>query len=146
MKVLTPREAAVFAAFTDAVAMPEAPFPPVGGTDAVEGFDAWLAAAPAANRAAIRASLLAPRHPPARPRPRRARRVAALARRQLMEPLRAVAAAAYYGDEGVMRRLGYDAAERVRRGAEVRGERGGRRHRRRRHGSPASAWCGRTSA
>ena len=39
-----------------------------------------------------------------------------------MEPLRAVAAAAYYGDEAVMRRLGYDAAERVRRGAEVRGE------------------------
>jgi hypothetical protein len=49
VKVLSPREAAVFAAFTDAVAMPEAPFPPVGGTDAVEGLDAWLAAAPAAN-------------------------------------------------------------------------------------------------
>ena len=43
MKVLSPREAAIFAALADAVAMPEPPRPPVGGTDAVEGFDAWLA-------------------------------------------------------------------------------------------------------
>ena len=58
MKVLSPREAAIFAAFADAVAMPEPPLPPVSGTDAVEGFDAWLAAAPRENRVAIRASLL----------------------------------------------------------------------------------------
>ncbi len=37
-----------------------------------------------------------------------------------MEALRAAAAAAYYGDDGVMQRLGYDAGERVRRGAEIR--------------------------
>ena len=37
-----------------------------------------------------------------------------------MEALRASAAAAYYGDDGVMRGLGYDAGERVRRGREVR--------------------------
>ncbi len=37
-----------------------------------------------------------------------------------MEALRAAAAAAYYGDDAVMRRLGYDAAERVRRGGELR--------------------------
>ena len=73
MKVLSPREAAIFASLTDAVAMPESPFPPVRGTDAIEGFDAWLAHAPQANRAAIRASLLGLGTPPARPRPRRAR-------------------------------------------------------------------------
>jgi choline dehydrogenase-like flavoprotein len=121
VKVLTPREAAVFAAFTDAVALPEAPFPPVGGTDAVEGLDAWLAAAPAANRAAIRASLLAV-GTRLRGRDRAERAEWLRSAPQLIEPLRAVAAAAYYGDEDVMRRLGYDAAERVRRGAEVRGE------------------------
>ena len=37
-----------------------------------------------------------------------------------MEALRAAAAAAYYGDDGVMQRLGYDAGERVRRGEEIR--------------------------
>ena len=43
MKVLSPREAAIFASLTDAVAMPAPPLPPVATTDAVAGFDAWLA-------------------------------------------------------------------------------------------------------
>ena len=99
--------------------MPEAPFPRVGDTDAVEGFDAWMAAAPAANRAAVRAALLA-LGTRLRGRDRAERAEWLRSAPQLMEPLRAVAAAAYYGDEDVMRRLGYDAAERVRRGAQVR--------------------------
>src|SRR3954451_19271690 len=131
VKVLTPREAAVFAAFTDAVALPEAPFPPVAGTEAVAGLDAWLAAAPAANRAAVRASLLVVGSR-LRGRDRAGRAEWMRCAPQLIEPLRAVAAAAYYGDEGVMRRLGYDAAERVRRGAEVRAAANG-------HAPPAAA-------
>jgi choline dehydrogenase-like flavoprotein len=121
VKVLSPREAAVFAAFTDAVAMPEAPFPDVAGTDAVEGFDAWMAAAPAANRAAVHAALLA-LGSRLRGRDRAERAEWLRSAPKLTEPFRAAAAAAYYGDEDVMRRLGYDAAERVRRGAEARAE------------------------
>jgi len=121
VKVLSPREAAIFASLADAVAMPEPPLPPVRGTDAVEGFDAWLAAAPRENRAAVRASLLGLG---TRLRGRdRSERVAILRALEgtpgaapLMEALRAAAAAAYYGDDAVLRRLGYDAAERVRRG------------------------------
>jgi choline dehydrogenase-like flavoprotein len=127
MKVLTPREAAILASLADAVAMPEPPLPPVAGTDAVEGFDAWLASAPHANRAAVRAALLGlGTRLRGRDREQRAELLRALAHTrapgvpQLMEALRAAAAAAYYGDDGVMQRLGYDAGERVRRGAQIR--------------------------
>ncbi|HYH89945.1 MAG TPA: FAD-dependent oxidoreductase [Solirubrobacteraceae bacterium] len=125
MKVLSPREASIFASLTDAVAMPAPPLPPVAATDAVAGFDAWLAHAPQANRAAIRAALLGlGTRLRGRDRAERAEALRALADTrapsvpQLMEALRA--AAAYYGDDDVMKRLGYDAGERVRRGAEVR--------------------------
>jgi choline dehydrogenase-like flavoprotein len=124
VKLLSPREAAVFGAFADAVAMPEDPLPPVADTDAVEGFDAWLAAAPVANRVAIRASLLAlGTRLRGRTRAERVEAIRTLGRTPaapLMEALRALTAASYYGDDGVMRGLGYDAGERVRRGAEVR--------------------------
>ena len=127
MKVLSPREASIFASLTDAVAMPAPPLPPVAATDAVAGFDAWLTHAPQANRAAIRAALLGlGTRLRGRDRAERAEALRALADTrapgvpQLMEALRAAAAAAYYGDDAVMRRLGYDAGERVRRGAEVR--------------------------
>jgi choline dehydrogenase-like flavoprotein len=125
VKVLSPREAAIFTALADAVAMPEPPLPPVRGTDAVEGFAAWLAAAPRENRAAIRASLLG-LGTRLRGRDRQARAEAlrglehARGVAPLIDALRAAAAAAYYGDDAVMRRLGYDSAQRVRRGAEVR--------------------------
>ena len=124
---LTRREASIFAALADAVAMPRPPMPAVPATDAVAGFDGWLARAPRLNRIAVRAGLVA-----LGLRLRgmdRGRRAEALRRLgasrvpvvpQLVEALRASAAAAYYGDAGVMRGLGYDAEERVRRGAEVR--------------------------
>ena len=127
LAVLSRREASIFAGFADAVALPVPPRPGVAGTDAVAGFDGWLARAPRLNRIALRASLLA-----LGLRLRgldRGERAAALGRlggsrvplvAHLMEALRASAAAAYYGDEGVMRSLGYDAGERVRRGRVVR--------------------------
>ena len=130
LAVLSRREASIFAAFTDAVAMPVPPRPGVALTDAVAGFDGWLARAPRLIRIALRASLLG-----LGLRLRgldRGERAASLGRLggsrvplvpQLLDALRTSAAAAYYGDEGVMRGLGYDAGERVRRGGEVRAAR-----------------------
>ena len=130
--------------------------PAVAATDAVAGFNGWLARAPRLNRIALRGSLLA-----LGLRLRgmdRGQRAAALGRLgrsrvpvvpQLMEALRASAAAAYYGDAGVMRGLGYDAGERVRSGARGAGRgaaqpaTGGSSTAR---ASPASGSCGRTCA
>jgi hypothetical protein len=132
LTVLRPREAAIFACLADAVAMPVPPLPPVAATDAVAGFDAWLAAAPAPQRLAQRGALLAlglarlRRRTPAR----RDALLAGLARSRvpgvamLLEALRAAAAGCYYGDREVMRALGYDAAERVSRGRALRAAEG----------------------
>ena len=54
MKVLTPREASIFACITDTVVAPEPILPPVRDTDAVGFLDRWLAAAPAMNRIGLR--------------------------------------------------------------------------------------------
>jgi len=125
--VLSPREASIFARLADAVAMPVAPMPEVAATDAVAGFDGWLARAPRINRLVLRAALLALGvRLRAGDRGARAEALRRLATTRvpvvahLLEALRASAAAAYYGDEDVMRRLGYDARERVRRGRAVR--------------------------
>jgi choline dehydrogenase-like flavoprotein len=127
MSVLTRREASIFAGLADAVAMPVPPRPGVARTDAVAGFDGWLARAPRLNRIALRGSLLAlGLRVRGMDRGQRAAALGRLARSrvpvvpQLMEALRASAAAAYYGDDHVMRALGYDAGERARRGREVR--------------------------
>ena len=110
MTVLTLGEQAAFAALVERVARPAPPLPPVGETDAVAGFDAWLAAAPPLNRAVLRGALRM-RARPRLPGP-------------LLEALRAAAAACYYGDPAVMRALGYDAAAVVRRGRALRAARG----------------------
>ena len=103
---MTPRERDIVACLVDTVVAPAAPLPPVRGTDAVESFDRWLQAGPRANRVAIRALLLA--LGAARLRRRSPdERLAMLRRapRDLVEPLRAIAAMSYYGDEGVSRML-----------------------------------------
>jgi choline dehydrogenase-like flavoprotein len=127
LAVLSRREASIFAGLADAVAMPMPPMAPVAGTDAVAGFDGWLARAPRLNRIALRTSLLGlGLRMRGMDRARRADALQRLGRSrvplvpQLLDALRASAAAAYYGDDGVMRGLGYDAGERVRRGREVR--------------------------
>jgi len=118
---LTPREASIFACLTDTLLAPAPPLPPVHATDAVAAFDAWLVRAPATNRMAMRAVLLAlevaPRLTRARSRWRRlapTQRLAVLDRlahrpggRALVEALRAAAAVSYYGDAGVSALLGY---------------------------------------
>ena len=136
MKVLTPREASIFACITDTVVAPEPLLPPVRETDAVVFLDRWLAASPRLNRAGLRALIyaaeLAPRALGQRARLRTLsedERVAALQRagaakrpevRALYKLVQSIACLAYYGDDAVMARLGYDADAVVRRGRELR--------------------------
>ena len=90
--------------------------PPVEQTDTVAAFDAWLRAAPAPNRVALRAMLrVATRGDVARRVEDGCGRLAGAA-----QFLARIAAHCYYGDEGVMRRLGYDARAVAARGLELR--------------------------
>jgi hypothetical protein len=136
LSVLTPREASIFACVCDTVVAPGEMLPPVEKTDAVRFFDFWLERAPRLNRVGLRAILytaeMAPRMLGFRARLRalpEAQRARALDRiehlksphaRQLAKMLKGVAMLSYYGDDGVMRLLGYDADEVVRRGRELR--------------------------
>lgn len=140
LSVLTPREASIFACVCDTIVAPEPELPAVSETGAVAFFDRWLAASPRPNRAALRGLLyateLAPRGLglPARLRrldaPQRARALAAAeaARsrqaRRLVKLLEGIAYLSYYGDAGVMRRLGYDADAVVSRARGLRREEG----------------------
>lgn len=130
---MTRREANIFACLTDAAVAPEAPLPAVAQTDAVVSFEQILSRSPALHRLGLRACLLALELGPAAlgfgARLRRlgpAARLAYLERLQRgpMEPLAkalcGMAQLSYYGDESVMRLLGYDAAARVERGRALR--------------------------
>jgi hypothetical protein len=135
LSVLTPREASIFACVCDTVVAPEPLLPPVRDTDAVESFDRLLAVSPRLNRAALRLLLYAAELAPWAARMRRLRRLAAedrahaMARmeaarsrhaREVVKLMKGLACLSYYGDQGVMRRLGFDPEERVRRGRELR--------------------------
>jgi hypothetical protein len=85
---VTRGEAERVAALIERTVRPGGLLPPVRDTDAVAAFDGLLRAAPRANRWALRTLLRLPRPP---------------------EVLVRLAAHCYYGDPGVMRRLGYDA-------------------------------------
>jgi hypothetical protein len=118
------------------VVAPGAGLPPVNGTDAVAFFDFWLDRAPRLNRVVLKGLLYAVELAPlllgfrgrlrALPEARRARALHAIERarsprvRQLAKLLKGVAFLSYYGDDGIMRRLGYDADERVRTGRALR--------------------------
>jgi hypothetical protein len=128
LTVLTPREASIFACVCDTVVAPDGVLPPVAQTDAAFAFDRMLAASPRVNRLGLRALFLALELAPllfAGKRLRRlprAEREAALARLDdgIVKAARGLAHLAYYGDDGVMRRLGYDADAVVTRAREVR--------------------------
>jgi len=140
MTVLTPREASIFACITDTVVAPEPVLPAVRETDAVGFLDRWLAAAPALNRIGLRGLLyaaeLAPRALGGRARLRaltEAERAQALATaeaarrpevRTLVKLIKGIAFLAYYGDDRVMRGLGYDADAVIERGRAVRAREG----------------------
>ena len=137
MKALTPREASIFACFTDAVVAPEPLLPPVRDTDAVEFFDDWMARAPRLNRTGMRALLyvlelspLATGGPRRRlrrlDREGRARWLTAVEHaprpelRLIFKLMKGAAQLSYWGDDELMQRVGYDADANVRRGRELR--------------------------
>jgi hypothetical protein len=139
LRVLTPREASIFACVCDTVVAPEPVLPAVRDTDAVESFDRLLAASPRLNRAALRLLLYAAEVAPRAARMKRLRRLAAEERaqamarmeaarsphaRQLLDLVKGLACLSYYGDHAVLRRLGFDPDERIRRGRELRAREG----------------------
>ena len=104
---MTNRERSVFIRVTDEIVAPAPPLPPVRLTDAAVAFERSLAAGPKLNALALRAAFLL---------------VGAGVRRgPLVKVVRSLAQLHYYGDDGVMRLLGYDADAVVARAAEVRG-------------------------
>ena len=124
LQVITRREAALFARFADAVVAPAAPLPPVRQTDAVAAFDRILARSPRANRVGLRALLLlvslALRALPTSRRQRALDRPSGGPVADAVKALRALAQLSYYGDDSVMRLLGYDADANVARGRALR--------------------------
>ena len=140
MKALTPREASMFACFTDAVVAPEPLLPPVRETDAVASFDDWISRAPRLNRLGMRALLymleLSPLVTGSRSRLRRldrggrARWVRAIGQARRPEPklafklLKSAAQLSYWGNDRVMLEVGYDADANLRRGRELRAREG----------------------
>lgn len=134
LRALTRREADIFACLCDAAVDPSPPMPAVRDTRAVRFFDDWLARAPGVNRAGLRAALHALELAPLR-RARYRRRLRALPRERRAEVLNdaahgrlgqgalalfSMAQLSYYGDDAVMRSLGYDADAVVARGRELR--------------------------
>ena len=140
LRTLSPREASIFACVCDTVVAPGTLLPPVRETDAVAHFDRWLALSPRLNRAGLRALVvaaeLAPRLLGFRRRLRglapheRARALEAAERlrqpraRELVRLVKGLATLCYYGDDGVMLRLGYDADANLRRGRALRAAEG----------------------
>ena len=136
LAVLTPREASIFACLADTVVAPEPVLPPVRETDAVEFFDRWMERSPRLNRSALRALLyvleLAPRvlgfgaRLRRLPPDRRAQFLRSIEQnripqlRQLAKLMQGFGQLAYYGDDRVMLRIGYDADANLARGRELR--------------------------
>ena len=134
------REASIFACLTDAVVAPEPVLPPVRETDAVAFFDSWLSLSPRANRIGMRALLLAAELAPlaggfgARlrrlDRERRSEWVRSVEDspvgqvRMLAKLVEGIAQLAYYGNDAVLARLGYDAQANLNRGRELRAREG----------------------
>lgn len=133
MRVLTPRTASIAASVCDAVVAPADGLPAVAQTDTIASFDATLAAGTGPARVGLKALLLGLELVPfalgERARLRRLtreRRTAVIARlgrgplAGALEGLTAVLAFSYFGDPGVSRGLGYDAAANAARGRALR--------------------------
>ncbi len=134
--VISTREAAIFECLIETVVEPAAPLPPAADTDAVAFLDRWLARSPAPQRFGLRALLHAAdvgpllsgfRHRLRRLAPadrlrylHRVERVPLAPLRQIVKLAAGMATLAYYGDDHVMRLLGYDADANVARGRALR--------------------------
>jgi hypothetical protein len=141
VKALSGREASIFACFTDAVVAPEPLLPPVRQTDAVEFFDDWMARSPRLNRLGMRALLYVLELSPllAGPRRTRLRRLSRPDRtrwlnavekapraelRLVYKLVKGAAQLSYWGDDALMRGVGYDATANVSRGRDLRAREG----------------------
>lgn len=140
LRVLSGREASIFACLTDTVVAPEPVLPPVRDTDAVRFLDEWLALLPRPNRAGMRALLwVAELAPLAAGFRRRLRRLDAARRaewlrgvehapsaqvRLLAKLMVSAAQLCYYGNDAVLLRLGYDAEANLERGRRLRAAEG----------------------
>jgi hypothetical protein len=140
LRVLSGREASIFACLTDMVVAPEPFLPPVRETDAVSFLDEWLTLLPRPNRAGMRALIwaaeLAPLasgarrrlrrlDPPARARWLRGVEHASSMRVRLLAKLMVSAAQlSYYGNDAVLGQLGYDAQANLERGRRLRAAEG----------------------
>src|SRR3954470_5808348 len=136
LAALHPREASIFACLTETVVQPAAPLPPVQRTDAVAAFDRWMARAPRPNRVGVRVLLYAVEVAPllagfrdrlrALPPGERLRFVdivehaPAAPLRQLAKLLKGMSFVCYYGDDALLRELGYDPEANLARARELR--------------------------
>jgi hypothetical protein len=130
---MTAREANVFACLVDTIVAPGGALPPLARTDAMQFLDGYLDASPPLNRIGVRVLLHALEVAPrllgygARlrglPVERRLAFLDAVGRTPAgpaVQGVEVMAKMAYYGDDGVMRSLGYDPDAVVARAREVR--------------------------
>jgi hypothetical protein len=133
---MTKREADIFTCFADTVVSPEPLLPPVRSTDSAAFLSEWLGLAPKLNAAGLRAAIVALDLAPLAqgyrrrlrklPRDDRAQVVQRIEKhkspqvRQAVKALKGIAFLCYYGDDGLMKRLGYDADANVARGRALR--------------------------
>jgi hypothetical protein len=137
---MTDRELAIFTTFADTVVAPEPDLPAIDRTDAARALESWLDQAPKLNAAGVRAAItaldLAPLALGFRKRLRnldkaqRARYLQALEAsprapiRQATKALKGIAFLTYYGDDEIMRTLGYDADANIARAKRLRAAEG----------------------
>jgi hypothetical protein len=103
---MTARERRNFTRVAEAFVAPAPPLPPVAETDAARALERSLAAGPRLNAVALRIALLLVG--------------AGLRRGPLLKLARSLAHLHYYGDDRVMRLLGYDPDAVLARAAEAR--------------------------
>ena len=139
LRTISGREASIFACFTDAVVAPEPLLPAVSETDAVAFFDRWMGLLPRANRTGMRGLLLVAELAPLVSHGARLRRLDRARRgdwvqrvehsgnghvRMLMKLMESAAQLSYYGSDGVLGQLGYDAEANLQRGRRLRAAEG----------------------
>ena len=139
-QTISPREASIFACLADTAIAPEPVLPPVRETDAADFFDEWMTLTPKLIATGLRTLLyaleLAPlalgfghrmrRLPPERRAEflRRFERAPVIQVRQVAKLLKSMAFLAYYGDDRIMLRCGYDAEANLQRARELRAREG----------------------
>jgi len=140
LQTISPREASIFACIADTAVAPEPVLPAVRETDAAFFFDDWMTLCPPLIARALRSLLyvveLAPlaygmgrrmRRLPVEQRIellRRLEKSPVVQIRQVTKLLKSTAFLAYYGDDRIMLRCGYDADANLRRGRELRAAEG----------------------